>query len=64
MLARAWTIDTQGGPHFTDVPQSDTFYGFIETALNKGVISGYADHTFRPGNSATRGRLPRSYTRQ
>ena len=55
--AEGWPIDTQGGPHFTDVPPSDPFYGFIETAYNHTVISGYADSTFRPGSNATRGQI-------
>jgi hypothetical protein len=55
--SEGWTINTQGGPHFTDVPQSDPFYGFVETAYNRGNISGYADGTFRPGNNATRGQI-------
>ncbi len=36
-----WAINTTGGPHFTDVPVSNIFYPFIETALNHGIISGY-----------------------
>jgi hypothetical protein len=52
-----WTIDTTGGPHFIDEPEADPFYGFIETAYNHQVISGYGDRTFRPGNNATRGQI-------
>jgi hypothetical protein len=55
--AQGWSIDTTGGPHFTDVLATDPFYGYIETAYNHGVISGYADSTFRPGNNATRGQI-------
>jgi len=59
--AQAWPIDTHGGPHFGDVPADDPFYGFIETAFNHGVISGYScgDNCleFRPGNNATRGQI-------
>ena len=33
------------------------FYDYIETAYHHGIISGYADGTFRPGNSATRGQI-------
>lgn len=55
--AQGWAIGTTGAPHFTDVLPTDPFYGFIETIYNHGVISGYADHTFRPGNSATRGQI-------
>jgi hypothetical protein len=55
--AQQWQIDTSGGPHFLDVPQTDPFYGYIETAYHHGIISGYIDGTFRPGNSATRGQI-------
>jgi photosystem II stability/assembly factor-like uncharacterized protein len=55
--AEEWNIDTTGGPHFTDVPPADPFYSWIETAYNRGIISGYSDRTFRPGNSATRGQI-------
>lgn len=55
--AEGWAINTTGGPHFTDVPQTDPFYSYIETAYNHAIISGYADGTFRPGNNATRGQI-------
>jgi hypothetical protein len=57
VLAQQWPIDTTGGPHFTDVLPTDPFYGFVETAYNRGIITGYADSTFRPSNSATRGQI-------
>ena len=57
VLAEGWPIDTTGGPHFTDVPVADPFYGFVETAFNHAIISGYSDGTFRPGNNATRGQI-------
>jgi hypothetical protein len=57
VLGEEWTIDTSGGPHFTDVPVSDPFYGYIETAYNHNIITGYADATFKPGNNATRGQI-------
>jgi hypothetical protein len=67
--AAEWDIDTSGGPHFTDVAPGSTFYGFIETAYNHGVISGYPcggsgepcdpQHRpyFRVGNTALRGQI-------
>ncbi len=55
--AQQWPIDTTGGPHFTDVAVGNPFYGFIETAYNHGIITGYQDGTFRPDNSATRGQI-------
>jgi hypothetical protein len=57
VLAEGWAIDTTGGPHFTDVPPTNPFYREIETAFHHGIISGYADNTFRWGNNATRAQL-------
>jgi hypothetical protein len=57
VLSKGWAIDTTGGPHFTDVLPGSAFYEYVETAYNHGVISGYADATFRPNNSITRGQI-------
>lgn len=57
VLARNWAIDTTGGPHFTDVPDSNPFFTYVETGYNHAIISGYADGSFRPYNSATRGQI-------
>ncbi len=57
VLGQGWPVDTSGGPHFTDVPPSHTFYGYVETAYNRRVIGGYGDGTFRPGSPVTRGQL-------
>ena len=56
-LAEGWQPNTNGGPHFSDVPPTDPFYTFIETAYNRGIITGYSDGTFRPGNNVTRGQF-------
>ena len=55
--AQGWSTDTSGGPHFSDVPRSNAFYNYVETAYNHSVISGYADGTFRPSANATRGQI-------
>ena len=57
VLAVGWTINTSGGPHFSDVPTTNPFYPYIETAYRHNIISGYADGTFRWGNNVTRGQL-------
>jgi hypothetical protein len=57
VLALAWPLDCSGGPQFSDVPPSDPFYCYIETAYAHGIIAGYADGTFRPHNSITRGQV-------
>lgn len=56
-LSQRWDLVTAGGPHFSDVSESNPFYAFVETAFNHGTISGYSDGTFRPGNNATRGQI-------
>lgn len=67
VLAAGKRINTTGGPYFKDVPESDPFYDFIETARNNGMISGYnrpedcggAENTpcFKPYNLVTRAQL-------
>jgi hypothetical protein len=57
VLVEGWAINTQGGPHFSDVSVDNPFYTFVETAFNHEIISGYSDGSFRPGNSATRGQI-------
>lgn len=57
VLAQGWPIDTSGGPHFSDVLPGSAFYDYVETAYNHGIISGYSDGTFQPGNNVTRGQL-------
>jgi uncharacterized delta-60 repeat protein len=42
---------------FSDVPASEPFYSFIRCLACRGVMSGYADNTFRPGNKITRAQL-------
>ncbi len=42
------------GPTFSDVPPSNVFYAFIETAAANHIISGYPDGTFRPNNNIRR----------
>ncbi len=42
---------------FTDVPVGSTFYPFIRCLACKGIINGYPDGTFKPGNNVTRGQL-------
>jgi hypothetical protein len=56
VLAEGWPVEC-ATQHFSDVPPNNVFYCYIETAYNHGIISGYADGTFRPGNNVTRGQL-------
>jgi|GEM_PF-3018675 len=55
VLGHEWNLYNPVFPSFDDVPTTDTFYQYIETAHLRGVVSGYTDGTFQPGNSVTRG---------
>lgn len=39
---------------FTDVPGNHWAFAYIEKAADMGLVSGYADGSFRPGNQVTR----------
>ena len=38
---------------YSDVPANSTFAGYIAYCAKAGIISGYADGTFKPGNTLT-----------
>ena len=42
---------------FSDVPEGSTFYPYIRCLACRGILGGYGDNTFRPGNNITRGQL-------
>ena len=46
-------------PSFVDVPYTGLLYPFayVETAADLGIIQGYDDGTFRPGERVTRAQL-------
>src|SRR5438477_6451816 len=48
VLAEGWTDPCPTTGHFSDVPPGSTYCCFVETAYAHGIISGYADGTFRP----------------
>ena len=50
----ALEINTNGGPHFPDVPTTHPFYSAIETLVNASIWSGYSDGTFRPDSSVNK----------
>ncbi|MFL5732391.1 MAG: S-layer homology domain-containing protein [Chloroflexia bacterium] len=59
VLAGGWPLYTPAVPTFGDVPGTEAFYTYIETAYSRGIVRGYDCGTscleFRPGNDATRG---------
>jgi len=42
---------------FSDVPVGSTFYPYIHCLACLGIVSGYPDGTYRPGNPETRAQL-------
>ncbi len=57
VVAEGWPIFNPSSPSFRDVPGSDPFYTYVETAHAHNTIGGYADGTFHPGANVTRGQL-------
>ncbi|MFL5735382.1 MAG: S-layer homology domain-containing protein, partial [Chloroflexia bacterium] len=61
VLAEGWPLYTPSTPTFRDVRPVDTFYDVIETAYQRGIISGYECGVgcleFRLGNNVTRAQL-------
>jgi hypothetical protein len=69
VASRGWTLLNPSQATFADIPSGSTFYQYIETAVAKGIIGGYACGSpgepcdpqnrpyFRPGNNATRAQL-------
>jgi hypothetical protein len=42
---------------FSDVPPGHTFYDFVRCLACRGVVGGYGDGTFQPGNNVSRGQI-------
>lgn len=58
MIGRALSYDrTMRESTFSDVTKEMRASGYIEQAVDNGVISGYPDGTFRPYEQVTRGQL-------
>ena len=55
MLGRALNLDgTQRPTSFSDVNASSKASGYIQSAVKKGIISGYEDGTFKPADTISR----------
>lgn len=58
MIGRALGLDgTQRTTKFPDVGASSVASGYIQSAVEAGIISGFTDGTFRPNEPVTRGQL-------
>ncbi|MCC3376334.1 cadherin-like beta sandwich domain-containing protein [Cohnella sp. REN36] len=55
ILLRGLGLDeTTSSPSFTDVASSKWYDEVVRTAVERGIASGYEDHTFRPAQQVTR----------
>jgi hypothetical protein len=59
VTALGWSLVTPAAPTFNDLPAANWAYGFVETAVAHGALSGYGDGTFRPGAAVTRAQASR-----
>ena len=58
MIGRALKLDgTQRATTFPDVEKSSYASGYIQSAVQRGIISGYPDGTFKPKQTMTRGEM-------
>ena len=57
VLGKPFEINTESGPSFSDVPKSCWSYDYVETIYANGVVSGYSDGTFGPGNNINRAEI-------
>ncbi len=51
------TLEDPATPHFTDVPKTNAYYKYVETAFSHGIVSGYSGALagkFGPNDSLTR----------
>ena len=50
-------IENVKNPGFTDVPKTHQYYGPIAALVEAGIVDGYDDKTFKPGNPITRAHM-------
>ncbi len=53
-LTERETLTVDGTNTFKDVDENEWYYSFVLTALEKNIIQGYADNTFRPNQCVNR----------
>ncbi len=50
-------VEPEPGQQFSDVPPSHSFFEHITWLVERGLVKGFSDGTFRPSASVTRGQL-------
>ena len=51
-----WTVEPKN-TIFNDVPAAVTGSGYIASAVERGIISGFPDKSYKPGDPVTRGQM-------
>ena len=54
LLVEAFELEGETEVSFKDVKSTDWYAGYVKTAVANGVVSGYADGTFKGGNNINR----------
>ena len=54
-IASSGTVSAGAASSFSDVSKNNPHYDAIMELANRGIINGYGDGTFGPGNPVTRG---------
>lgn len=58
LIGKTFDLDgTKRGTSFSDVHSSNTASGYIESAVEEGILSGFPDGTYRPNQTVTRAQL-------
>ena len=59
VLAMTLELDIENvkNPGFKDVPMTHQYYGPIAALVEAGIVDGYDDKTFKPGNPITRAHM-------
>ena len=56
MLVMAFAMPVSAAT-FRDVPGNAWYYSYVNDLSNRGILNGYTDGTFRPGNNITRAEI-------
>ena len=59
IIANTLNLDLENisNPKFKDVPVNHQYYPYVAALVQAGILSGYSDQTFKPGDTITRGQM-------
>lgn len=63
VLSEGWQLANPQTPTFVDLNPLHPFYKYVETAVARGVVSGYGDGKFRPDAPVTRAQVAKMIVR-